>query len=103
MGNGLLAAAPAGVNHAVKGVELRQAAGLKDLLLKLAVVAEGAVQDLQGDVAPAKHVEHAHALDVMEEPPVAPAVEGLVEVALAGVAKRRVAQVVAKGNGLDEV
>ena len=94
---------PAGGDQAVEGAELRQPARLEDLLLELAVVREAAVQGLQAHVAAAEHVDHAHGLDVVEEPPAGAGVEGVVQEALASVAEGRVPEVVAERDGLDEV
>ena len=66
-------------------------------------MADNAVERLQREVAAVQDVEHANALHVVEEPPPGALVEDVVQEPLAGVAKRRVADVVAQRDGLDEV
>ena len=101
--DGHVSLVPAAAHDAAELVEAGEAACLEHLPFAFAVVADHAVERLQGEVAAVEHVEHAYALHVVEEPAARALVEHVVQEALAGVAEGRVADVVAKGDGLDEV
>ena len=76
----------------VKGTHVRK---LKNTLLVLAVVAQYAVERLERHVAAVQRVKHADRLHVMEKIMTRALVIDIVEESLAGMAKGRVAQVVA--------
>ena len=103
VGDGLVSGLPAALNHAVERVEVVQAARLEALALELAVVADDAVERLERHVAALQHVEHAHALHVVAEPPAGALVVDVVQEALARMSERRVAEVVPERDGLYEV
>ena len=76
----------------VKGTHVRK---LKNTLFVLAVVAQYAIERLERHVAAVQRVEHANGLYVMEKIATRALVIDIVEETLAGMAKGRVAQVVA--------
>ena len=101
--DGEVAGGAAGLDGAVELVEGAKPRELEDALLVLAVVREAAVEGLEREVATVERVEHAHRVDVVEEPAARPRVEHLVQAALAGVPEGRVPQVVTEADRLDEV
>ena len=68
------------------------------LLLELAVVAQNAVQRLQGDVPPEKRVQDADAVNIVVKVKPCFFVQELRKKAFSGVTKRRVTNVVPERN-----
>ena len=66
-------------------------------------MADHAVERLQRQVAPVQAIEHAHALNVVEEPAAVTLAQAVVEEALPGMAEGGVPDVVTKRDGLDQV
>ena len=73
------------------------------MLREFAVVAQRAVEHLQADVTAIQHVHDAHGMHVVVEIAPGALVVALRQEALAGVAERRVAQVVPQRDGLDQL
>ena len=99
----LLFVGRAGFHGSIERREVRHAAKAQRLLGELAVMAQHAVERLQADVAAVKLVEHAYGMDVMVEKTAGMIVEAFGEKVLSRMAERRVAHIVAKRDGFDEV
>ncbi len=84
----------------VKGTHVRE---LEHTLLVLAVVAEHAIERLKRHVATVQRIEHADRLHVMEKITTRALVIDIVEESLAGMAERRVPQVVTQTDRFNQI
>ena len=75
----------------------------KDLLFELSVMANHAVERLEGEVPAVGDVEHAHALHIVGKEAAGTSVVDVIQEALAGMAERGVTNVVAQRDCFDEV
>ena len=101
--NRAIACGNAFLDGSVELVKRTHVRKLKNTLLVLAVVAKDAVERLERHVAAIQRIEHADRLHVMEKITTRALVIDIVEKSLTGMAKGRVAQVVAQANRLDQV
>ena len=66
-------------------------------------MAQHAIERLERHIAAIQRIEHAYRLHVMEKEAAGTLVVDIVEKALTGMAERRVSQVVAQANRLDQI
>lgn len=89
-----------GLIELIKQCHIRK---LKHALLVLAVMAQHAVERLERHVATVQRIEHADRLHVMEKITTRALVIDIVEESLAGMAERRVPQVVTQTDRFNQI
>ena len=101
--NCVIARGNAILNRLIKLFKRAHVRKLKNTLFVLAVVAQHAIERLERHVAAVQSVEHTDRLHVMEKITPSALMIDIVEEALAGMAERRVSQVVTQANRLNQI